>query len=81
MQRTCICDAEPHLTHYCLIKVGVVITISVARLKEVGKIRHSWGLVQLMGVARKRTGAQALQKESCVAYVETGTNIIVSYST
>ena len=33
-------------------------------------------LGQLMGVARKRTSAQALQlyRESCVAYVETGTN-------
>ena len=41
------------------------------------KLRHSRGHDQLMGVARKRTRAQALQTSSCVtcvAYVETGTN-------
>ena len=37
------------------------------------KLRHSQGLGQIMGVARKRTSAQALQT-SYVAYVETGTN-------
>ena len=40
------------------------------------KLRKLHGLSQKMGVARKRTRTQATdqQKESCVAYVETGTN-------
>ena len=43
----------------------------------VKKLRHSRGLGQLMGVARKRNACSSStnqQKESCVAYVETRTN-------
>ena len=48
-------------------------------IRSLRKLRHSRGLGQLMGVARKRTRSEALQTsrkkaQSCVAYVETGTN-------
>ena len=54
----------------------VCVTSASVVVKEV---RSSRGLGQLMGMARKRTRAQALQsaehqKESCVAYVETRTD-------
>ena len=51
--------------------------VSLARVcvvyvfKEVASFR---GLGQLMGVAHDRTHTRDQQKESCVAYVETGTN-------
>ena len=43
-------------------------------VKEVTSFPGGYRVGQLMGVARKRTRDQAQQKESCVAYVETGTN-------
>ena len=52
--------------------------VSLARVCVVylvKELRHSRVLGQLMDVVHKRTRTQALveQKESCVAYVETGT--------
>ena len=49
-----------------LMRVCIVYVV-----KEVTSFQ---GLGQLMGVERKRTRARDQQKESCVAYVETGTN-------
>ena len=49
---------------------------------QLRKLRHSWGLGQLMGVVRNRTRALSLaaagrKKENC--YVETGTNSNLFY--
>ena len=58
--------------YICLWPLTRVCVVYVVK-----EVTSSGGLSQLMGVARKITHAQALQtsqqKESCVAYVETGT--------
>ena len=51
-----------------------VTTYALCVVYIVRELRHSRGLGQLMGVAHNTMHTRAEQKESCVAYVETGTN-------
>ena len=56
---------------YILVSLARVCVVYVA----LRKLRHSGGLSQLMGVARNRTRARALQtSRKKEKYVETGTN-------